>query len=164
MAESKYEKSTTAPESGFQDFSKKSMQYAIACVAGMLFLFLVVYAIRSVYIHYATRNSELLPLVNEIQKDIKAINDKKVMTGWEVTDAEVEVNFVVAASTETTADIKAASGTVGTERQNAGRLLLKLHPLGAPASNEAGTEFRSEPIIEKHSLLKKGGSKEKKEH
>lgn len=159
---------TTSQKTGQPQESESTgggyLRVASGALVTLIVLFLVLYAVRAVYLHFATRNSRLLPLVEEIQNDIKAVNDQKAKTGWEVNEAEVEVNFVVSASTETSTDIKAASGTVGAEQENAGRLLLTLHPVGAPASTESGSsKLLSEPMIEKHSTLKsKASPKDKK--
>ncbi|HTU35080.1 MAG TPA: hypothetical protein VMF66_14860 [Candidatus Acidoferrum sp.] len=143
------------------------LRVLLVAIAFLVVLFLAGYAAQALYLTFGKKKSRLQPLVEEIQKDIKAVNDQKAKTGWEVNEAEVEVNFVVTASNETSADIKTATETVGAEQENAGRLVLRLHPVGAAADTQPipiSGEL-TDSMIEKHSTLKsKTSPKDKKGH
>jgi hypothetical protein len=116
----------------------KSVKVAGLALATLLFWFLVIYGIASIVHWWRTRDSRLANLVVEIQRNIQQIDSRKSETGWEVEGAEVEVNFVIKESTENKTELKASSGTFGTERENTGRLLLKLHR--APSAEETKPE------------------------
>jgi hypothetical protein len=117
------------------DRNRTVAKIAVSALAGLLLWSLVLYGFVSIVHWWRTRDSRLANLVVEIQRNIQQIDAEKSKTGWEVEGAEVEVNFVIKESTENKTELKASSGTLGFERENTGRLLLKLHRTPSVAEN-----------------------------
>ena len=66
-------------------------------------------------------------LVEQVQGDLKKIEDESKDSQWKVQDVELEVNFVTKVGTNNKADLVAVSNDVATEHQDTHRLMLKLH-------------------------------------
>jgi hypothetical protein len=69
----------------------------------------------------------VIGLVDEVQRNLKQIDDDSKASQWKVQDVELEVNFVTKVGAGSKAELVAVSNDVSTEHQDTHRLTLKLH-------------------------------------
>jgi hypothetical protein len=69
----------------------------------------------------------VIGLVDQVQHDLKQIDDTSKDSQWKVQDVELEVNFITKVGADSKANLVAVSNDVSTEHQNTHRLTLKLH-------------------------------------
>ena len=68
----------------------------------------------------------VIGLVNEVQRDLKRVDEDSKASQWKVQDVELEVNFVTKVGADSKAELVAVSNDVSTEHQDTHRLTLKL--------------------------------------
>ena len=115
------------------------MHSAVAALGCLVVLIVLGFGVRSLFHWFYTKDTGLPSLVTSIQNDIKTIDSKKGETGWEVEEAEVEVNFVVKDSSNNKTDLKAVTSEIGSEREDSHRLLLKLHRVSVVVGKQETT-------------------------
>lgn len=91
----------------------------------------------------------VIGLVNEVQTDLKQIDNDSKDSQWKVQDVELEVNFVTKVGAGSKAELVAVSNDVSTEHQDTHRLTLKLHreqsAEPAPPSEDKSSTSRPSP-------------------
>jgi hypothetical protein len=116
--------------------SDSLLQVTVMVLAVPVFLILCGFGLRALYHWIYSPDMSLPSLVEKVRGDIKAIEEGNSTSGWEVEEAEIEVNFIAKDTSAHTTELKATTSEVGSERENSHRLLLKLRrkPTGNPAS------------------------------
>lgn len=119
----------------------------VMVLAVPVFLILCGFSLRALYHWIYSPDMSLPSLVEKVRGDIKKIEESNSTSGWEVEEAEIEVNFIAKDTSGHTTELKATTSEIGSERENSHRLLLKLHrkPAGDAASKSNVSPTTSEP-------------------
>jgi hypothetical protein len=130
--------------------TKPSLLYLLGTVGLLVLLMFFFFGLRSLSHFLATKDSKLLSVLNQLQHDVGELDSKRDTTGWEITEAEVEINFVATDKSDTEADIKAVGGRAESERTDSNRLVVKLRrvPVNTSPTSEPATN-PSSPVKKK---------------